>query len=337
MNKFKKVLAAGIALAMAVSFGACSSSATDEDTTADTAVDASVADTATAKTGYSVISSISDVEETTLTIDSVCVAVLVGENDTVIDIEVDEAQTLPDLEDNDGTVSDDNLRTKDEKLEDYGMKSTSEIGLEWYEQIDAFEQFAIGKTADEISAAVSDDGYATDADLSAGCTINVATIVEATVNAIANSEDIGASADDTLQLDINTEKYYESDETNLQYDSNYAVVTLDADGVITSCVIDASQAKCTMEDGVFTVEEGTFQSKKELGDDYGMKSISGIGKEWYEQAAAVEEYAVGKTSEEVAATALDESGYTTDADLSAGCTIIASSIIATIADAAATA
>lgn len=324
MTKMKKLLAVGLAGVLAVSFAACSTASDSEDTTQGT-------ESANVKTGLAVVSEIQDVTETTLTIDSVAAAVTVDSEGKVADVKIDEAQTQPDLEVNDGDVED--LRTKLEKLEDYGMKSTSEIGKEWYEQAAAFEDWAVGKTADEIQAGIGDDGYPTDADLSAGCTINAAGFVTATVNAINGAEDLGAASTDTLQLSVTTEKYYESDETNLQYDSNYAAVTLDASGAITSCLIDASQAKCTMENGVFTVEAGSFASKKELQDDYGMKSISGIGMEWYEQAAAFEDWALGKTAADITA-AVGEDGYASDADLSAGCTILVSSIAQNAADAA---
>ena len=39
--------------------------------------------------------------------------------------------------------------------------------------------------------------------------------------------------------------------------------------------------------------------KKEIGDDYGMVVASSIGKEWYEQAQALEQWMVGKTVEEL--------------------------------------
>ncbi len=323
MTKMKKVLALGLASVLAVSFAACSkgeSSGNDSNT-----------DAAAAKTGYAVISQIQDVEETTLTVDSVCAAVLVDADGKIIDCKIDEAQTQPDLATNDGDVTD--LRTKLEKQEDYGMKGVSGIGKEWYEQIAAFEEFAKGKTADEITAAVGDDGYASNADLKAGCTIAVADISKAVVNAVTNAQDLGASSTDTLKLAVSTEKNYESNETNLQYDSDYAIVTLNSEGKITSCVIDASQAKCTIADGKFTVAEGAFSSKKELKEDYAMKTASPIGKEWYEQADAFEKWAIGKTADEITA-GIGTDGYASDADLKAGCTILLSSIAKNVAEAA---
>ena len=52
-----------------------------------------------------------------------------------------------------------------------------------------------------------------------------------------------------------------------------------------------------------------------------MKGASGIGKEWYEQAAAMEDYIIGKTAQEVAGIAVDEDEKPVDADLLAGVTV----------------
>ena len=322
MTKMKKILAVGLAGLMAVGFAACSGSK-DSTTPDDTKTDA----TATAKTGYAISSEIKDDEynksETALEIDSVCAAVLVDADGKIIDVKIDEAQTKPDLKKDNGDVSD--LRTKLEKKEDYGMKSSSPIGKEWYEQVEAFEAWAKGKTAEEVKAGIGEDGYASDADLKAGCTIYANGFATVTAKAVENATDCGAKATDTLKLGMTTSKYYESNETNLQYDTDYAIVTVDADGKVTSCIIDASQAKCSIADGKFTVEKGAFKSKKELGDDYAMKSASPIGKEWYEQAAAYEQWCIGKTADEIKG-CYGEDMSASDADLKAGCTITISAI-----------
>ena len=322
MTKMKKVLAVGLAGLMAVGFAACSSS-NDSGKNEDTNKDA----VATAKTGYAISSEIKEDEynksETALELDSVCAAVLVDADGKIIDVKIDEAQTKPDLKKDNGDVSD--LRTKLEKKEDYGMKSTSPIGKEWYEQVEAFEAWAKGKTAEEVKAGIGEDGYASDADLKAGCTIYANGFATVTAKAVENATDCGAKATDTLKLGMTTSKYYESNETNLQYDTDYAIVTVDADGKVTSCIIDASQAKCTIADGKFTVEKGAFKSKTELGDDYAMKSASPIGKEWYEQAAAYEQWCIGKTADEIKG-CYGEDMSASDADLKAGCTITISAI-----------
>lgn len=329
MTKMKKFLAVGLASILAVSFAACSKTTNDDNTTDG----GSKADTV--KTGLAVISEIKADEynpsDTALEIDSVAAAVTVDADGKIVDVKIDEAQTKPDLTKDNGNVTD--LRTKLAKKEDYGMKSVSPIQKEWYEQVAAFETWAKGKTADEVKAGVDAEGNPTDADLKAGCTIKANGFTEVVAKAMASATDMGAKATDTLRLSVTTEKYYESNETNLQYDSNYAAVTFDAEGKITSCLIDASQAKCSIVDGKFTVEKGAYQTKKELKENYNMKAISPIQKEWYEQAAAFETWAKGKTAAEIKA-AVGEDGKPTDTDLKAGCTIVVSSIVETVAAAA---
>lgn len=63
------------------------------------------------------------------------------------------------------------------------MKAASPIQKEWYEQAAAFEAFAKGKTAADLTAAVGENGIPADADLKAGCTINVNSIVNNAVKA----------------------------------------------------------------------------------------------------------------------------------------------------------
>ena len=329
MTKMKKILAVGLAQVLAVSFAACSKTANDDGTTNG----GSKADTV--KTGLAVISEIKADEhnpsDTALEIDSVAAAVTVDADGKIVDVKIDEAQTKPDLTKDNGNVTD--LRTKLAKKEDYAMKAASPIQKEWYEQVAAFEAWAKGKTADEVKAGVDAEGNPTDADLKAGCTIKANGFTEVVAKAMASATDMGAKATDTLRLSVTTEKYYESNETNLQYDSNYAAVTFDAEGKITSCLIDASQAKCSIADGKFTVEKGAYQSKKELKENYNMKVASPIEKEWFEQAAAFEAWAKGKTAAEVKA-GVGEDGKPSDADLKAGCTIIVNAIAENVAAAA---
>ena len=53
------------------------------------------------------------------------------------------------------------------------MKSASGIGKEWYEQANAFAQYVLGKTADEVNGIPQDQGKATDVDLTASVTIHI--------------------------------------------------------------------------------------------------------------------------------------------------------------------
>lgn len=100
-------------------------------------------------------------------------------------------------------------------------------------------------------------------------------------------------------------------------------VTVGDDGVIDQCVIDMVQAKIGFDaSGALTTDPATtFPSKNELGDAYGMKKASSIGREWNEQAAAFCAYVTGKTVDEVKGLAVSEDGKAADADLAAGVTI----------------
>ena len=99
-------------------------------------------------------------------------------------------------------------------------------------------------------------------------------------------------------------------------------ITLNGD-VITSCIIDAVQADVNFDTaGAVTTDLTTpVLSKNQLGDDYGMKKASSIGKEWYEQAAGFAAYVTGKTPAEVSGIAVTEDGKAADADLAASVTI----------------
>ena len=136
-----------------------------------------------------------------------------------------------------------------------------------------------------------------------------------------------------------------SAENNAQVDATVAAVVTDVDGKIVACRLDVAQNKMNVADGAVDTAK-TFQTKMELGSDYGMagnpysSDNNGDGKvlEWNEQAKAFESYVVGKTAEEVEAmTTQDANGHqisTDEALLSAGCTIQISSICATVAQAA---
>ena len=107
-----------------------------------------------------------------------------------------------------------------------------------------------------------------------------------------------------------------------QADITIVAVTVDADGKINSCVIDQIQGKNTFSTtGEITTEETAFLSKNELGADYGMVAWGGAIAEWDAQAAALAEYVVGKTAEEVKGIAIAEGGKAGDADLAASATM----------------
>ncbi len=70
-------------------------------------------------------------------------------------------------------------------------------------------------------------------------------------------------------------------------DENGIIQKIDIDEVETSIYFDG-------EGQLSNYVSGEVLTKKQLGDNYGMRAASPIGKEWYEQIDALEEYMVGK-------------------------------------------
>ena len=124
-----------------------------------------------------------------------------------------------------------------------------------------------------------------------------------------------------------------------KYDVTIAAVNVDDNGVIVSCYLDSIGASVTFDaDGVITSDTAAaVLTKNELGDNYGMKAYGGATYEWYEQAAALADFAVGKTVEELRAGAVNESGKAADADLATTATIYLGGYVAAIEAAAANA
>ena len=116
------------------------------------------------------------------------------------------------------------------------------------------------------------------------------------------------------------------------YDVTIAAVNVDENGVITSCYLDSIGASVKFgADGVITSDvTASVLTKNELGDNYGMKAYGGATNEWYEQAKALANYAVGKTVEELRACAVTDAGKAADADLASTATIYLGGYVAAI-------
>jgi len=82
-----------------------------------------------------------------------------------------------------------------------------------------------------------------------------------------------------------------------QVDTVMAAVTVDSSKKILGVVIDTAQVIVNFDaTGKITTDlNKEQQTKVELGDLYGMKKASSIGKEWYEQIADLEKWMIGKT------------------------------------------
>ena len=114
------------------------------------------------------------------------------------------------------------------------------------------------------------------------------------------------------------------DATEVAYDVTIVGVTVDDNGVIQSCIIDGLGAKVGFDAaGAITAElAAPLATKNELGENYGMVAWGGAIAEWNEQAASFAQYITGKTAEEVAGIAINESTKPADGtDLASSVTI----------------
>ena len=118
------------------------------------------------------------------------------------------------------------------------------------------------------------------------------------------------------------------------YDISLVAVLVDDQGVIVDCIIDSIGADITF-DAAGNILSGAgveVLSKYELGDAYNMMLYTNgaAAGEWYQQADALADYAVGKTVEELKTGAVGETGYAQDADLATSATIYLGGYVAAV-------
>lgn len=108
-----------------------------------------------------------------------------------------------------------------------------------------------------------------------------------------------------------------------EVDTVIAAVTVDDNDRIVGCTLDMIQHVIPVSGTgeISTPAQTEYLTKKEIGDDYGMKKASEIGKEWYEQAQAFEQYAIGKTTAEINGIDTDDHGYIQDEELNSSVSI----------------
>jgi len=303
------------------------------------------------KTGLAVITSIgkstdaTDEKEGLAQADSTVVAVMVDKDGKIVNCRIDSVQTKINFS-KDGKITtplDTVVRSKQELKTEYGMIKASGIGKEWNEQADAFAKYVIGKTVEQVKGmALNEEGAPADKELASSVTMHVTDYIAAIEKAVANAQDLGAKAGDKLGIGTYTTIAKSTDATAdaeglAQAYSSYTATTFDANGKITSCIIDASQTNInfTVDGKITTDKSAIFETKNELGPRYGMAKNSGIGKEWNEQAAALAKYVTGKTVDQVKGISLNEEGVPTEKDLTSSVTIHISDYITVIEKAAA--
>ena len=109
---------------------------------------------------------------------------------------------------------------------------------------------------------------------------------------------------------------------------------LDNEGKIISVTFDCIEASASYKTGGDVTWENDIKSKRELGSNYGVKKYSSIGKEWYEQVDALEDYCIGKTVSDVSSMQMKEvdgrQGVPAAAEFSSSCNISCTQFIAAL-------
>lgn len=271
------------------------------------------------KFGMAVVTSAST-EEAKATLGAVAAVVLTDANGKILACALDEISVEPTIEN--GAVKElGEVKTKYELGDNYNMVAYGQAKAEWYKQVDAFCAYVVGKTADEVAAIALEGGKATDADLTAGCTIVVANFVKAVSDAAKAAVDSQAAADDKLSVALTASA------NEGEYTVEIAGVAVDANGKLTDCRIDELAQKFEVADGKFAaVTDAAPKTKAQLGDAYNMVAYGQAKAEWYQQVDSLAKYLVGKTADEVVGVKT-EGGKGTDADLTAGCTIVISGML----------
>ncbi len=230
----------------------------------------------------------------------------------IVSVTIDVAQTKVEYAE-DGKFAKEletDAKSKKEKGAEYGMKDKSEIKKEWDEQMASFEEWMIGKTADEvmgIKVKERDPGHKSVPDipdLTSSVTITVESYQAAVKEAWDNAVDAEGAVKVGLGVVTNTLRSKELEEGKgmaSQVDTTAAAVALDAEDKVVKAIVDVVQNKVKFDDnGKFEAElAAEDKSKLDLGDEYGMKDKSEIKKEWHEQINSFTEWMEGKTIDEI--------------------------------------
>lgn len=241
--------------------------------------------------------------------------VIFDKKDRIVACRIDAIDVGLSIGDND-LVVDKTYETKAELGDNYNMVAYGGASSEWYEQARAFETYVVGKTVAEVEGINADTQIA-------GCTIDTTEFVEALVAAGKDAYKVAFKSKDVPTLGVSavaaaSDKSTET-ETKAEVTVDFGAVAM-VDGKVVAATLDCAAATLTyaLNGKAYTCTKFDFAgTKRVLGDNYNMVAWGGAASEWYEQAQAYADSAVGKTAAEVAGLA------TTGV---AGCTIYAGSM-----------
>lgn len=111
-----------------------------------------------------------------------------------------------------------------------------------------------------------------------------------------------------------------------QAEITVCAATFAQDGTILDIMFDVMEPTVNFDaQGALQTDlAAAIQTKRQLGSSYGLKGASAIGKEWYEQADALQQWMTGQKAEEVLGMktkTVSDSKYADEADLTSSVTI----------------
>jgi len=227
-------------------------------------------------------------------------AIVFDADGKIVAARFDSADITPELDADGALIAQASVATKVELGDSYGMTSGS-----WAKQTKAFEDYIIGKTAEEVANL--------DMALVAGCTMPYTpfTFKALVAKAAASTLKVEFKTAETITLGAAiTSKVSSSRSGGASVSSDFAGVVM-AGGKTVAIMIDSCEQAFEITDGALVAPATAAVSKNDQGDSYTMPAGA-----WYKQAQAFADSAVGKTVAELA-----NLETVSDALAAAGCTM----------------
>ena len=194
-----------------------------------------------------------------------------------------------------------NGKSSKELHDNYGIKRVSSINKDWWEQVAYYESWVVEHGLEAVKT--DDKGHALNTDLISGATINVADLSEA----VKNAQD-GKTEDGGYTI-----------KTGMSYNDTWGLYVANVifkDGKIFKILLD------------YITKDG--ENIKEKYDNYGMKPLSSINKDWWEQAAYYEDWVLKNG---IDAVKYDAEGKAVNVDLVSGATMLVDDMTMAVRDA----
>ena len=88
-----------------------------------------------------------------VTVNVVTASITIDKDNVIKSLKLDKYELSVEVDENGylvGEISTDGVKSAKELAYEYGMKSSSKLSLEWFEQVENFEKWAVGKTVSEL-------------------------------------------------------------------------------------------------------------------------------------------------------------------------------------------